>query len=212
MDEIKQQEVSADVEAEKAQETGFDPKSIGDEEFGKIFEDPRLWNHTRFKELAEKAKKAEVYDALKQKEHEEKLLSEKKFEELLAEKEAKIADLLQGTKRANLNAKIVSKAMALGAVDAETVLKLMDMGQLDKDDLSDEEITASVASLLDSKPFLKSERAVKLGVGSNPADGDSIRQKRIKYSDTQNAAYYRANEQAILEAMRSGNIEMDVQL
>lgn len=193
----------------------FDPSKVSDEDFGKIFDDPRVFNHSRFKELNDKAKKASDYEAKEQKAREAKLIEEKKFTELLAEKDKTIADLTSKQQTSLTNMRILAEAQKAGAVDTDAVLQLIDRSAVKLND--DGTVTGAdeaVKKLLESKPYLKGNGTNTTTIGSPTAPGvdTTTGVKRFKHSQIQqmSPAEYAANEKDIMAAMKAGMIEQDV--
>jgi hypothetical protein len=194
------------------QSAGFDTKTIGDENFNKIFDDPRLWKHPRFKSLNERAKQAEKYEADLKIAEEKKLEEQKKFSEL-AELRAKERDeALAKYNNAMLETRILSEVNNRGVVDSEAVLKLLDRTNIKVgDDGNVSGVTEAVEALLESKPYLKGKNAeVRIGTGSAPATGATGNAPRFKLSQLQDAQFYRDNEKEINQAFKAGTIENDL--
>lgn len=193
------------------QET-FDPSKVGDEEFNKIFDDPRLWNHPRFKSLADAKKER---DALKKKDDEEreaKLLEEKKFQELLAEKDKKISELTQAQQNLLIEGRVSTAAVNAGAADIETVLKLIDRSKLTlNEDGTVTGVEEAVKALLEAKPFLKgSMNAPTIGSGTNPGAAGNATAKRFRLSQLQDPRFYQDNLNDINQAFKLGLVEDDM--
>lgn len=192
-------------------QTAFDLSKVGDEDFNKIFDDPRLWKHPRFKNLNERAKKADDLEAQKQSEKEKKLLEEKKYQELLEEKEKTIASLNEKMKISSLNSLIIAEASKAGAVDTEAVLKLVDRTNIKVgEDGTAQGVAEAVKGLLESKSYLKgSGSSSSVGGDTNP--GTNLTGKyKYKLSQLQNAVFYREHEKEIIEAQKAGQIENDL--
>ncbi len=109
----------------KPDKTSFDPTTIKDEDFGKIFEDDRLWKHDRFKKLNEKAKKAdELAEAVKLQKQAD-LEKNKEWEKLAETRKQENEKLQEQIKTGKIASAIQAEATKQGAVDTETVLKLI---------------------------------------------------------------------------------------
>ena len=184
----------------------FDTKNVGDEDFAKIFDDPRLWQHPRFKSLGDRAKQADKYEAERTKAEEKKLEEQKQFQELAGKRETERDNAL-------LDNKIIIEATKTGVVDVEAVLKLVDRGTIKKDDTGNYlGIAEAIKALLEAKPFLKGtgSGSTTVGSGTNPGGTGDGGKYKFKHSQIQDPAFYKANEIAILEALKNGQIEQDI--
>lgn len=199
----------ADPKQKTEVSTAFDPKTIGEEDFNKIFDDPRLWTHPRFKELNDRAKKAKEYETQQAEAEEARLKEQKKFEELAEKNKQKAEEAENKYKQAILDNKIQLEASKAGVVDLEAVLKLVDRSKITLDDDGNVAgLEEAVKSLLEAKPYLKNGEAnnnVTIGNGTNPGSNNT-NVKRFTLSQIQDPEFYRENEKDILEAVRTNNI------
>ena len=196
---------TADDQNGKGTKTG---ESAFDE---KVFDDPRLWQHPRFKSLNERAKKADLLEKQQAEAEEKRLAEAKKFEEL-ANKRATERDTIASKYTASQqDNRIISEASKVGVVDIETVLKLVDRSNIHVDDNG--VVTGAVEAvqaLLAAKPFLKGKSATKIGSDTNPGDDADTGAKKFKLSQIQNPVFYREHEKDILAAYKAGLIEDDM--
>lgn len=195
--------------------TTFDPSKVSDEDFAKVFDDPRTFNHSRFKELTDRANKAKEYEAQEEKTRQAKLLEEKKFTELIAEKDAKITELTTSQKTSTVNLKILAEAQKVGVVDADTVLQLIDRnGVTLNDDGTVTGVSEAITKLLEAKPFLKGTGQTttppEIGGATNPGAEGSNQLKRFKHSQILDPKFYADNEADIMASMKAGLIENDI--
>lgn len=177
----------------------------------KVFDDPRLWTHPRFKQLNERAKKADELEKAQSEAEEKRLAEAKKFEEL-ATKRAQERDELKGKFTSSLqDNRITIEAAKVGVVDIEAVLKLVDRSKISvADDGTVTGAVEAVQALVASKPYLKGKSGTTIGSPTNPgADADN-QAKRFKLSQLQNHAFYQEHEKDILEAQKLGLIEDDL--
>ena len=176
----------------------------------KVFDDPRLWQHPRFKSLNDRAKQADKLER-EQAQAEEKRLSEsKKFEEL-ATKVSQERDAIKSKFTQSIqDNRIITEASKAGVVDIEAVLKLVDRSGISVDDNGN--ITGAieaVQALLTAKPFLKGKASVTIGSPTSPGADVENGPKKFKLSQLSNAEFYKANEKDILAAYAKGLIEDD---
>lgn len=196
---------NADDQNGKGTKTG---ESAFDE---KVFDDPRLWQHPRFKSLNERAKKADLLEKQQAEAEENRLAEAKKFEEL-ANKRATERDTIASKYTASQqDNRIISEASKVGVVDIETVLKLVDRSAIHVDENG--VVTGAVEAvqaLLAAKPFLKGKATTKIGSDTNPGDDTDTGAKKFKLSQIQNPVFYREHEKDILAAYKAGLIEDDM--
>jgi len=190
----------------------FEPSKLGDEDFSKIFEDPRLYNHSRFKSLNDRAKKAEEYEANDKKRQEEEMTKKGEFEKLAKTKEEEANKAKAELQTERVNNRIFTEATKSGVVDLEAVIKLINRDSIKTaDDGTVTGIAEAVKELLDSKPYLKGDGRVTVGSGTNPGDAAAAGLKRFKHSQIQDTAFYRENEKDILASIKAGLVEDDLQ-
>lgn len=189
----------------------LDLSKVGDEDFNKVFDDPRIWKHPRFKSLGERAKKADDYEKAQQDAEAERLKQQGKFQELADNEKKRANDLQTKLEKAVIDNKIIAEATKAGVVDVEAVLALIDRKDIKLNaDGTVAGIDVAVKTLLDSKTYLKGNGSTTtIGTGTNPS-GQSATGKRFKLSQIQNAEFYRANEKDILQSIKLGLVEDDV--
>lgn len=198
----------------KTEPTGtqaFDPSKIGDDDFDKVFEDPRVWKHPRFKSLNDRAKKADEYEKAEKAREEQELEKKGKHEELAKKAQEERDEWQKKYTQSQVNNSIQAEAAKLGVVDLEAVLKLINRDSITVgDDGTVSGAEDAVKALLESKPYLKGKAGqVKLGSPTNPGENtDNI--KRFKLSQIQDPTFYRENEKDIMAAMKAGLIEDDI--
>ncbi len=193
-----------------ANTTAFDTSKLGDEDFNKVFEDPRLFNHPRFKNLNERAKQADALKAQQEEDQKKALAEQGKWKELAEQREKEVGEAKTQLQQQKADNKILAEAAKLGVVDAEAVLKLVDRSNIKIEDDGVSGVTEALAALLQAKPYLKGKAAdIKIGDGTNPGDGNTPKIK-FKLSQLKDAAFYRKHEAEIQEAMKNHQIENDV--
>lgn len=193
--------------------TTFDVSKVGDEDFQKVFDDPRLWKHPRFKSLSERAKKADDIEAQQAEAEKKRLAEQGKFKEL-AEKEAeKRLTAEQKYQKAMIDNSIIVEATKLGAVDIEAVKALIDRNGIKlNDDGTVVGVAEAVKTLLDSKQYLKGTANNNLTIGTGTApNGQSATGTRFTLSQIQDPVFYRANADAIDKAVKLGLVIDDTQ-
>lgn len=205
-----------DNKNEKGQvNTGLDLSKVGDEDFTKVFEDPRLFKHDRFKNLLERAKAGDKAIEDAKKIEEQKLIESKKFEEL-AEKRRVESE----TFKTKFLGAVADNAIRDGALKAGVpvgnigaLLKLVDRSNVKiLDDGTAQGVDDAIKATLEAYPVFKTAAngaAPKIGSGSNPGGAGTGQPPRFKLSQIQNAAFYKEHEKEISEAYKIGAIEDD---
>lgn len=205
------QKGTAPKKTEAGSQETFDPKVIGDGDFEKIFDDPRVWTHPRFKSLIDAKNELKEIRAKEEKEREKKLLEEKKYKELLESKDAKIAELTTAQQNLLLDQRISSAAVAAGVADIDAVLKLVNRGNIKiNEDGSVAGVDEALKQLLTDKPYLQGAAPnVTVGSGTNPGSVNSQGAKRYKLSQLQDPTFFKENEADIMQSMKLGLVEDD---
>lgn len=189
----------------------FDPSSLTDEQINNILTDDRVYKAERFRKLQEKAKNAEKLEKEFQKQEEEKLKADKKWEELATKLETEKNELLESVKTQAVNTAILTEATKLGIVDPEVATQLIDREKITQDDSGVSGVKEALEALIESKPYLKGKGATpSVGAGSNPSGQSEDGVKRYKLSQLQDSKFYLENQVDIDKAWRLGLIEDDV--
>lgn len=190
----------------------FDTSKLTDDQIAKLYEDPRLYKHSRFKELADAKKERDALKADQAKAEEDKLVSQKKFEELANKYKTENETLKQSISQSGIDRAVERAAVKAGSVDSEAVLKL-----LDKSSLKIDEATGQVAGIEEAITKLKEEKPYLFGQGTqvtvgNPTNpgANTAGLKRFKLSQLQDAKFYRDNEADIQASQKAGLIEDDL--
>lgn len=191
----------------------LDANKSGDEQdVTKLFDDPRIWTHPRFKELNERAKRAKELEQQIHEAEEKKLEENKKFQELAEKRKVEAEDWKSKYQRSTIDSYIQAEASKLGVVDLDVVTKLVDRSTITLSETG-QVIGAieAVKQLVEAKPYLLGKQQSKIiGSGTQPGDntGDPIR--RFKLSQLQDPVYYRENQADIDKAFRAGMVEDDM--
>lgn len=195
----------------QAANADFDPKTIGDDDFEKIFDDPRLFQHSRFKQLNERAKKAAELEKQQQDSEKQKLKEQQKWQELAEKTEAQKAEIEQKYKTTLVDMKIQAEAAKVGAIDTEAVAKLIDRAGIAIDDNGNVTgVESAITAMRESKQYLFGQSGnARLGSATNPGTDGNRAGKRFTLSQIQNPQFYADNEQDILLAFKQGMIDND---
>jgi len=189
---------------------GFDPSKVGDEEFAKIFDDPRTFNHPRFKELTKAQQELKKIKEDQAKAQEALLEKEKKHEELAQLRGQERDDAINKYTTAQIDNAIIIEAAKKGITDLDAAKKLIDRANVKvSENGSIEGVTEAVDALLKDKPYLKGKTG-GVGTGTNPSNPEA---NSGKFTMTQIAdpIFYEKNRDAILMAQAKGEIVDDRQ-
>ena len=195
----------------KKETASFDPSKLSDEDFAKVFADERLFKHSRFKQLNEKAKQADTYANQEKEREEQELLDQKKHLKVIANQKKEIAELKGSVAQSKIDNAIQSSALKAGVVDAEVALKLIDRAGITVgEDGQIVGIDEAVKSLVGAKPYLIGDNTPPdLGGGSSPPGGGNNKAK-FTLSQIQDPIFYRENQKEIQEAIANKQVEVDV--
>lgn len=193
-----------------ASEKSTESVQLTEEQIEQAFRDERLWKHKRFKNLIEKSKEAEQLRAEFEKQEQAKLEEQKKYEQLAKKWEQKAKELESTSKKTLLKSETKVIASELGAVDPEAVYKLLDKDALEFEGNEPTNLREQIESLLESKSYLKKQSlsSKSVGSGSNPtSSSDAVR--KFKHSQLKDPHFFRENRDAIMLALKYGQIEDD---
>lgn len=189
--------------------TAFDPAKVGDEDFAKIFDDPRTWNHPRFKELTDASKKLKKFEDDQKKANEAKLLEEKKHEELAALREKERDEWRGKYTNSLVDNAIMAEAAKKGVTDLDAAKKLIDRTNIKvNEDGTIAGVTEAVDALVKEKTYLVGGKKGGVGQGTNPAN-PGANEGKFTISQIQDPVFYAKNHDAIKLAMARGEIVDD---
>jgi hypothetical protein len=189
----------------------IDFSKVGDEDFSRVFDDPRLWKHTRFKNLNDRAKKADEYEQAEQTRAQEELKKKGDWEKVAQAAETKAQQAEERANNAILDSRISTEAAKQGVVDIEAILKLIDRSNVKvATDGTVTGIAESVKALLEAKPYLKSAAGATTTIGAATNPGGGNKEIKFKHSQIKDPAFYQAHEAEIMEALKNGQVEHDL--
>lgn len=203
-------DASKGADPSKTPDKAFDTSTISDADFARIFEDDRLWKHDRFKKLNSKAKKVDEYEQKMKEQQSAELEKNKEWETLAKQREEELNSLREQQQSEKINNAIYREAQKQGAVDTDTVMKLVDTGSMSIEDGQVTGVAEAVTQLLEAKPFLAGSSDKTLGNGTNPADKKSAAPRKFKASELNDPKFYQENKVEIREAMRLGLVIDDI--
>ena len=177
-----------------------------------VFDDPRLWQHPRFKSLNERAKKADELEKANTEAEEKRLADQKKFEELADKRAKERDDATTKLQKSIQDNRITIEASKIGVVDLEAVLQLVDRSNIRIDDNGIATgVTEAIQALITAKPYLKGKPGVtNIGSGTAPGADNNNQQMTFKLSQLQDPVFYREHAKEIAQAYKDGKIEDDM--
>lgn len=166
------------------------------------------FNHPRFKELNEKAKKADELEKKAKDDEQKKLQEQGKYQEL-ATKETQAREAAENalnTERKR-NA-VMAAATKAGAVDPEAAFKLVDNEKLEvSENGAISGVDDAIKNLQESSPYLFSQSSGKsVGSESNPQQGGET---EFTYSQVADPKFYNENQEAVDKAIKEGRVDMN---
>ena len=189
--------------------------NLTEEQWAKVFQ------HPRFSELRDKAKTAEKelekIQKAKERENQDKLKEEGKYQELLEEKEKEISNLQNSISELKLTSEIMSVASKLNVVDTDAVARLIDRNKLeaDKDSGDYTNVEDVVKELLSEKPYLangSSSTSSNIGTNSNATtgsqNGNFVITKSELTAKLQDHSWYEEHKDEIVQWQKEGRIDM----
>lgn len=190
----------------------FDPAKIPDTDFEKIFTDPRVFTHSRFKELNDQAKEGKKLKEEAAKREEEALKESGKYKELAEKRDADYQQAKKDVETMRMDNQLLISLQKEGVVDADAALKLIDRSKLSVDESGQVKgVDDAVKGLKDGKGYLFTKPSATVAGGSNPSpSGQPGTTKTFLQSQIADSAFYKANREDILAAQRAGTITMDI--
>jgi len=215
-EKIKAEKAAAEAEAEKAkkesesQGDGSQDVTLSDEQWANVFK------HPRFKDLNERATKAEKelekFNKAKAEAEETKLKEEKKWQELAEKKDKEVETLNARVTLASQTRSIIEEAIKLGIKDTDAAVKLVDIKDIELDEEGKPTNAAEVVkALATAKPYLiTGEPAKDIGANINPDTTDG--QKKVWKSSElrmkmRDASWYKKHRKEIGKAYSEGRVD-----
>lgn len=194
-----------------ATSTPIDFSKVDDGTFAKVFEDKRVWDHPRFKELTTAAQELKQIKEKQKADEENTLKEQNKWKELAEAKDQEIGTLKNQVQQSVVNNQLLMAFQKVGFIDADAALKLVDRANIKvNEDGTVTGVTEAVEQLKTKSPYLVGKPgAVTVGSSSgNPSDQNQGT-PRFKHSQIKDPVFYREHEAEIMQAMKLGTIEND---
>lgn len=205
--------------------TGTDPKSpdnggsstpvdlskLSDEDFAKVFEDPRLYKHDRFKKLGEAKQKLAEIESQRSQQEEADLVKRKEWETLAEKRQKEIESYKGKFETAQIDNAIINEAAKKGITDLDAAKKLIERSKISLDENGNPQgVAEAVEQLAKDKPYLlgqKSNNNSSVGSGTNPPNPNQ--DYDFTMTQIQDPRFYQKNRDAILVAQAKGRIKED---
>lgn len=172
------------------------------------------FQHPRFKELNDKAKRADTLAQEKADADKKALEEQGKFKELAEKAEGDAKNWQQKYEQSTINNSVIAKAAAAGAQDPDTITRLINREKLTlNDDGTVEGVDDAIKEMQSSQPYLfKTGGTKNVGSGTNP-DSGSGGDVEYKLSDYKKVDYNKDPELAkkMDKAMVEGRVDMNAQ-
>lgn len=182
----------------------------------KVLENKALWDNPRIKQLLDSDKKLKEMQTKQEQESETKLKEEKKFEELVGQKDNKIGELQTQMDTLKQDQALTNLLVKEKVVDLDGALKLVNRSDITiKDDGSVEGADKAIESLKTDKAYLFNSNS-QGGVGTPSNAGNQNQSQgtaKFKRSQLQGEAgtrFYNEHKKDVDEAYAKGLIEDDI--
>ena len=181
--------------------TDFDTSKLSDEQLAKVYDDPRLFNHPRFKQLNERAKEGDRLKTEAEQRATEEAKAKGEWEKVAKQNETKANEAQAKYQSAVTDNAIIAAASSAGVQDVDAVVKLIDRSNVKLDDNGNlTGVTEAVKALLEAKPYLTSaKQQPRVGTGTAPAGGGNTQQ--FKASQISDPKFFKEHEADIMKAM-----------
>jgi hypothetical protein len=189
----------------------FDTSKLGDEQFNKVLEDPRLWKTPRLKELLDAQKQLKTQQTEAQKAEQERLKKQGEFEKLSQQHEQDAKSWQEKYVTSVTDNAILTEAAKAGITDLDAAKKLINRGEIKiADDGTVSGVAEAITALAKEKPYLVgSKPQPNVGSGTNPNNIQPGNGGRFKMSQLNDPVFYQQHYKEISQAMASGQIEDD---
>lgn len=195
--------------------TNVDLTKLSSEQLAEVFKNPGLYEHPRFKELADAKQRLKAFEDEKNA-NEQKVLEEQgKFKELNDKIQADLQKAQEDNKNLKLDQVLTNKLHAEKVIDLDGALKLIDRSKLSIDDNGNVTgVDEALGSLKTDKAYLFGSdvnNQTTLGSSSNNGDGAGTgAPAKFKRSQLKDPAFFAQHEKEIMEAYSAGLIEDDI--
>lgn len=189
----------------------FDITKIPRDQLEKVLEHPEFMKLGRVKQLADDSKAYKKLQEDQAKANDEKLKTDKKWEDLATNKETENTSLKEQIKNMNINQALTNKLVPEGVIDIEAAIKIADTSKIEVAE------DGTVTGVDEVVAALKADKAYMFGKPGQPTMGQPTSPQnepsgpsKFKRSQLRDPTFYAANRKEILEASKAGHIEDDL--
>jgi len=189
-----------------------DLTKLSADDLKKVLENPEFFKLPRVAEAIEAEKELKKLREQQDKDANDLLVKEKKFEELSQKQSQEIETLKAKLQEQAKDSALTTSLAKESVVDLDGALKLVDKSKITiNDDGTVEGVTEAVEALKAEKTYLfQPGTTPSVGAPSNPANTSPGTPGRYKFKESQlTAEFYQANKAEVDEAGRLGLIEPD---
>lgn len=200
----------------EAKATEIDLSNLTPDQLAKVLENKSLWDNPRIKELRDAQKELSTLKKNQEAEDEKLLTEQKKFEELANKKAKENDDLRKELEQSKVDRALTTKLVGEKVVDLDAALKLVDRSKITIDDNGDiQGVDTALETFKTDKAYLFGTADPQNPVGgpTNPGNGNGEGTpgggtpmfKRSQLTQ----AFIKENSEAIDKAYAAGQIEND---
>jgi hypothetical protein len=201
---------SKDKNTETSQDDSKKDVALTDEQWEAAFK------HPRFKDLNERATKAEKelekFNKAKAEAEESKLKEEKKWQELAEKKDVELKSLQEKVTLGTKTRSVIEEAIKLGIKDTDAAVKLVDINSIQLDEAGQPTNAAEVVkALATAKPYLiTGEPSKDIGADVNP---DNTEGKKTIWAHTElrekmrDHEWYTKHKEEVDAAFKEGRVD-----
>lgn len=190
-----------------------DLKSLSAEQLEAVFENPHLYEHSRFKDLTSKAQELKKLQDERKAEEEKKLTENNEFKTLAEQRAAELEKSNKQIENMRIDQALTNKLVPEGVVDLEAALKLVDRSKVKIDESGNiTGVDEALADLKKGKTYLFGKGGNQsLGSASNNQNGaGGDQQMKFKRSQLRDPKFYQEHKEEIRKAAAAGLIENDI--
>lgn len=194
------------------QKPAVDLTKLSADELAGVFENPNLYKHDRFKDLAKANQELKKLQEEKSKEETKQLEEQKKFEELANKRASEVEEANRKIQDLTITGALRDQLYSAGVAHLDDALKLADRSDITiGDDGQVSGVKEVVESLKKDKAYLfdKSSSGKSIGTPEGGGSGDTEGKVVFKRSQLRDRSFYLANEKKIAEAEKAGTLVIE---
>lgn len=198
-------------------DSNVDLTKLTEDQLAQVMENPNFWKLNRVQKLVGDSKQLEDLQKQQKADEDKRLEDQKEFEKLAETRKSELEEKDQTIQNLQINQALTNKLVPEGVVDLEAAIQLIDRSKIKIEDNG--QVTGvddAIKSLKEGKAYLFNNSGNDQSLGSSSNGGNQQggnqqqQQTKFKRSQLQDPKFYKDNRDAILEAMRNGQIEDDL--